>query len=91
MSKTLTAIYEDGVFKPLEPVALAERQQVVVSVPEVGDGEDRAAHSTATPALPRNGAELVAYWRKEGVVGSRSDIADSVAHAQALRRSAQKR
>src|SRR5260370_12318195 len=30
---------------------------------------------------PRTGAELVAYWQSEGLVGTRPDIADSEAHA----------
>jgi predicted DNA-binding antitoxin AbrB/MazE fold protein len=32
MSKSVKAIYEDGVFKPLEPVTFTEHQQVVVSI-----------------------------------------------------------
>jgi hypothetical protein len=42
-------------------------------------------------AVPRTGADLLAYWRDEGVIGSRSDIADSQEHARALRREAEKR
>ena len=40
---------------------------------------------------PRSGAELVAYWRSEGLIGTRPDITDSRAHARALRRQAEKR
>jgi hypothetical protein len=40
---------------------------------------------------PANGAELVAYWRREGVIGSRPEISDSQAHARKLRRQAEKR
>lgn len=40
---------------------------------------------------PQTGAELVAYWRREGVIGSRTDIADSQAHARQLRHDAQRR
>ena len=32
MTKQLRAIYENGVFRPLEPVALAEHQEVMLSV-----------------------------------------------------------
>ena len=39
----------------------------------------------------RNGAELVAYWQAEGIVGSRPDITDSAAHARDLREHAQRR
>jgi hypothetical protein len=43
-----------------------------------------------TPA-PRTGAELLAYWQGEGLVGTRPDITDSSAHARALREQAQRR
>jgi len=39
----------------------------------------------------KTGAELVAYWREQGVVGSRSDISDSQAHARNMRRQAEHR
>lgn len=34
---------------------------------------------------PKTGAELVVYWEKAGVIGSRSDIADSQVYARQLR------
>jgi hypothetical protein len=40
---------------------------------------------------PRTGADLVAYWEREGVIGSRPQIADSQAHARELRSQAQLR
>ncbi|MEC4814472.1 MAG: hypothetical protein SAK29_14535 [Scytonema sp. PMC 1069.18] len=40
---------------------------------------------------PKTGAELVAYWRSEGLIGSRADIADSQEHARQLRQDAQRR
>ncbi len=40
---------------------------------------------------PRSGAELVAYWKGEGLVGTRSEITDSQAHARELRGKAEKR
>ena len=46
---------------------------------------------TAAEASPRDGAELVAYWRREGVIGSRPDIEDSQAHAREIRRRAERR
>jgi hypothetical protein len=39
----------------------------------------------------RNGAELVAYWQTEALVGTRPDVPDSVAHARDLREQAQRR
>lgn len=40
---------------------------------------------------PGSGSELVEYWRREGVIGSRPDIIDSAAHARQIRRQAEKR
>jgi hypothetical protein len=34
---------------------------------------------------PRTGAELIAYWQSEGLVGSRADITDAPEHARKLR------
>ncbi len=42
-------------------------------------------------ASVRSGADLVAFWRAEGLVGSRAEIADSQAHARMLREQAQRR
>ena len=41
--------------------------------------------------LPTTGAELVAYWRREGVVGTRPEITDSQAHARQIRHHAERR
>jgi hypothetical protein len=40
---------------------------------------------------PTTGAELVAYWQREGVIGTRADITDSQAHARQLRHLAERR
>ncbi len=40
---------------------------------------------------PNTGAELLAYWQSEGLIGTRSDIADAPGHARALRQQAEKR
>jgi len=37
------------------------------------------------------GAELVARWRSQGVIGSRKDIQDSQTHARKLRQEAERR
>ena len=41
--------------------------------------------------LPTTGAELVAYWQREGVIGTRLEITDSQAHAQQIRSQAERR
>ncbi len=40
---------------------------------------------------PTTGAELVAYWQREGVIGTRLDITDSQAHARQIRHHAERR
>jgi hypothetical protein len=45
----------------------------------------------APATAPKTGAELVAYWRREEVIGSRPEIADSQEHARAIRRKAEER
>lgn len=39
----------------------------------------------------QTGAELVEYWSREGVIGSRPDIADSESHARSIRAAAERR
>jgi hypothetical protein len=39
----------------------------------------------------KTGADLVAYWRSEGLVGTRPEIKDSQALARELRRAAERR
>lgn len=42
-------------------------------------------------SAPHTGAELLAYWQGEGLVGTRPDITDAPAHARALREQVQRR
>lgn len=44
-----------------------------------------------SPDSIRSGADLVAFWQAEGLVGSRPDIADSQAQARELRELAHRR
>lgn len=45
----------------------------------------RPSEVVSTDETPRTGAELVAFWEREGVVGSRADIKDPGGHARGLR------
>ncbi len=49
--------------------------------------------TSARPAVAavRSGADLVAFWRAEGLVGSRPDITDAQAEGRRLRDRAQRR
>jgi len=49
------------------------------------------ASASLKPLQVHNGAELVAYWRAEGIVGSRSGEEESSEHARALRHKAERR
>lgn len=44
-----------------------------------------------TSRKPADGAALVDYWRREGVIGSRPDIEDSQAYAREIRKRAERR
>jgi hypothetical protein len=56
---------------------------------------DYAVHLLASarpsPTSIHTGADLLAYWQAEGLVGSRPDIADSQTYARDLREQAQRR
>ncbi len=41
--------------------------------------------------MPRTGAEVVAYWEREGLLGTRTDITDPSEYVRALREKAEKR
>ncbi len=43
------------------------------------------------PPAHGTGADLVAYWEREGLIGTRPDIKDSLEHARAIRRKAERR
>lgn len=49
------------------------------------------ASSRTSPTSVRNGADLLAFWQAEGLVGSRPDIVDSQSYARELREQAQRR
>ena len=54
MSKVITAVYTNGVFRPLEPVALAEGEPVQVYVPESSQPPDTSAWRPWTPLMRRS-------------------------------------
>ena len=49
------------------------------------------AQGRARDTSAQSGAELVAYWKKKGLIGLRPDIDDAPTHARTLRDQAQKR
>jgi hypothetical protein len=49
------------------------------------------ATGRSAPPLPKTGAQLAAYWREQGVVGSRPDIVVGQSHARDVRKQAEQR
>ncbi len=49
--------------------------------------------SSVTPSnsSPKSGADLVAYWQREKLIGTRGDIVDSQLEARTLRERAERR
>ncbi len=72
----------------LENELAAEAARLGLSLPEYAL---RLLAGGRGPNPPlRNGAELLAYWKVEELVGTRPEIADSAAHARDLREQAQR-
>ena len=73
----------------LESELAAEAMQLGLSLTEYAlhilVTRTRASH------MPTTGAELVACWQREGVIGSRPAITDSQIHARQIRHSAERR
>ena len=55
MNKSIRAIFENGVFRPLEPVDLEEHREVTLSV---GNDPDENLADLATLFFGEHGAEL---------------------------------
>jgi predicted DNA-binding antitoxin AbrB/MazE fold protein len=92
MGKRLEALYESGVLRLLEPVDLEEHQRVTVTIDENGSrAADEVEPGQPESPMPTNGEELVAYWERKRLIGTCSDMIDSVPHARALRRQAETR
>jgi len=73
----------------LESELAAEATQLGLSLTEYAlrllVTRTRASH------MPITGAELVAYWQREGVIGTRPEITDSQMHARQIRHRAERR
>ena len=82
------ALTEEAIRLGVTPERLAA-DAVRRALPSRLDGvsdEQIAADATAV----RTGADLVAYWRKYGLIGCRRDIADPIAYARQLREQSQR-
>ena len=59
MAQRITAIYEDGVLRPLSPLELPEHSQVEIDIHQVSSAIDRPAHrDQVNQALVKAGLSL---------------------------------
>jgi hypothetical protein len=71
----------------LENELAAEARRLGISV---SDYALRVLAAWRTPNdMPSNGAELLTYWHKLGVIGMREDITDAPQHARVIRQQAE--
>ena len=76
------------------PVAVEEKLRAEAARLEISVSEYALRVLSGEPAAaerPANGAELVAYWQSEGVIGTRPDITASQEYARQLRQAAETR
>jgi hypothetical protein len=73
----------------LETRLTAEAERLQLSLPEYALRLLRDGGRDVT--LPRTGSDLVAYWQKEGLIGTRPDIADASEHSRRIRDEAERR
>jgi hypothetical protein len=72
----------------LETELTAEAERLHLSLSEYAV---RVLAGQSHGARPHNGAELVAYWEREGLIGTRPEIADAAEHAREIRKQAERR
>ena len=80
MAKSIKALYEDGVFKPLSKVRLKNKQKVQLTVVENEKSAKRTAKSTSRgrPATRRAIASSQTAYRIVGLFKSRvSDLSEN--------------
>jgi hypothetical protein len=80
-----------------QPQTLADKFRNVIgkatSLPEdMAAQHDHYIHEFSTHSpIVRTGTELIEYYQREQLIGTRSDIVDSQAHARTLREAAERR
>ena len=73
----------------LEAELAAEAARLGLSLPEYA--LRLLAGGLGPGSGPRTGDELVAYWRNQGLIGTRPEITDAAEYARTLREQAQRR
>lgn len=72
----------------LESEMATEAARLGVPLPEYALRLIAAGRNTSP--VVRTGAELLGFWQGEQLIGTRSEIADSQAHARAMREQAER-
>ena len=72
MGKQLEAVYENGILRPLQPLALAEQQRVLVTVSELIDYRQWAQVRLRELGTPPGLAEIQRQLSK--IPGSMSEV-----------------
>lgn len=75
----------------LERRLSAEAEQMGLALPEYALRLLADRQAAPKKSLPRTGADLVDFWKAEGLIGARPEITDAVGHARALRERAGRR
>ena len=76
------------------PVALATELEAEAADKQLPLSEyvvQLLADGRSSRSKPQTGVELVEFWKREGLVGTRPEIADSGEQARSLREAAQQR
>lgn len=75
----------------LEHELSAEAERLGLPLPEYALRVLAVRRTGAANDAPLTGADLVAFWQAEGLIGARPEIADAQAHARQLRHRAERR
>lgn len=81
MSQTLQAVFEKGILRPLEPLALRERQQVNVTICETAASEPGTVEASAS--LEQRFRALAQQWKDD--TRFLSSVHEMVSHPAYLR------
>ena len=87
MRRTVEATIDaEGKVELKEPVHLRSGRRALVTILD-----EESQKEGAQAERPRNGKELVDYWRREGLIGTNPEIKNSQELARKIRRQAEQR
>lgn len=68
MTKRLNVVFENGVFRPLEPVELTEHQRAIVTIPDEGE----------TDQAPQNGQTCYDLAKRARLIGAAEGLPEDL-------------